>query len=117
MTKEATEVLSTPSYPALVSGPLLALFLILASLILWWLWKRRGLAGLNTASDLQIRVATTRPLGPRAHLAIVEAGGTRSLIATTQQGVHFLRDLPMDVAKGVPVFEDHLDRPGEATPQ
>lgn len=115
MDRDAADVLSSPGYPLLLSGPLLALLLLFVGVGVWWLWRKRSLMGPRGVSDLQIHIATTRPLGPRSHLAIVEAAGTRSLIATTPQGVHFLRDLPMSGSDIPGGFDKHLEKAGEVT--
>jgi flagellar biogenesis protein FliO len=113
MNEDAPNVLNTPGYPLLISGPLMLVLIILGGLALWWLWRKRQLAVRGGGAALQIQITATRPLGARSHLAIVEAAGSRSLIATTPQGVQFLRDLPVEAEKVEKGFDTHLSQAGE----
>ena len=109
---------SRPELPLMTTGPLWFVFVLLVLAgVWWWWWKRqRGLAP-RSVSDLSIQILATRSLGPRSHLAIIEAAGHRSLIATTAQGVHHLRDLPKDDPAIAEVgFARHLEEKKENAP-
>lgn len=107
MDAEAVNRLSdAPAFPLLSTGPIWLLLVLLLFLGGWWWWRQRQAGGLRAAGELSIQILATRPLGPRSHLAIVEAAGQRSLIATTAQGVHYLRDLP--AAGAGASFASHL---------
>lgn len=103
-------------YPLLSTGPLWLLLILLVGLGLWW-WRRRSTLVGQPGNAVQVSILATRPLGPRAHLIVVEAAGHRSLIATTAQSVHFLRDLPSTPSAASPVtpsFADHLEPRSES---
>lgn len=106
---------ASPEFPVVSTGPLwlfISLLLIVGGL---WLWRRRQANAPRSVKGLTIEILATRSLGPRSHLAIIEAAGHRSLIATTAQGVHHLRDLPfVDNAAEAPIFSDQLEREGAA---
>jgi len=111
-----SELPTSPDFPLLSTGPLWLVLILLLFVGAWWWWKRTQGGGLRgNRSELSIQILATRPLGPRSHLAIVEAAGLRSLIATTAQGVHYLRDLPAPEAgpesPDAPSFADHLEPP------
>lgn len=99
----------------MATGPFWLFFLIVLGIGAWWWWRRySGGMPRGGRSELSIQILATRPLGPRSHLAIVEAAGQRSLIATTAQGVHYLRDLPVPPTDHGSDFSDHLS--AEETP-
>ncbi len=107
-----------PGMPWLTTGPLWLLLILMLAAGAWWYWRRRFGHMPATRPDLQIQILATRALGPRNHLVVVETAGHRSLIATSAQGIRFLRDLPLppqSPASDDPPFADHLDSGQESS--
>jgi flagellar biogenesis protein FliO len=114
-TDSASELTTAPGFPLMATGPLW-LFLFLALVLgAWWWWARHRGGGWRVRGDqLSIQILATRSLGPRSHLAIIETAGHRSLIATSTQGVQFLRDLPAEAGRGSSdSFARHLAPEGD----